>query len=112
MNLLKETIEDLKLHGKSPSDVMWVGNLQHWTTWSNFEAIADNEYHSGFGAQEVATDLLIVGHDWWMSRSEYDGSESWEFHIMPEKPFDMRKIDKVMPGMWDTLSEMNGWDEE
>lgn len=38
----------------------------------------------GYGAPEVATDLLVVGADFWLERCEYDGSEWWEFKQMPK----------------------------
>jgi len=74
-NLLEETIRILKSNNKSEEDVLWVGNTKIKTTWENFKDISDMEYDSGFGGQEVATDLLIVGKDWWLERHEYDGSE-------------------------------------
>ena len=79
MNLLEETILCLNNNGKVTSDVLWVGNYELKTNWENFSKIADVEYNEGFGSQEVATDLLIVGKDWWLERHEYDGSERWEF---------------------------------
>lgn len=34
-NLLNETIEILEKWGKNESDVKWVGNETHKTTWDN-----------------------------------------------------------------------------
>ena len=39
---------------------------------------------SGYGSAEIREDLVIVGKDWWLERDEYDGSEWWAFHTMPE----------------------------
>lgn len=85
-NLLKETLEILKLNKKKPSDVLWVGNEKFYTTWENFKEIADVKYDAGFGSQQVASDLSIVGSDFWLERFEYDGSEHWEFKSIPQKP--------------------------
>jgi hypothetical protein len=84
MNLLTETIEALK--PREPKDVLWVGTRDVWFTWDEFAAIADVEYDAGFGAPEVAQDLLVVGNGWWMSRGEYDGSEWWDIHVPPTRP--------------------------
>lgn len=75
MNLLQETIEALKDEGLSSSNVLWVGTKEARISWDNFEQIANVEYSSGFGPQEVAKDLIIVGQNWWLERHEYDGSE-------------------------------------
>lgn len=86
MNLLEETISVLTEHNKTEKDVLWVGNDEIYTTWENFKSIANIDYDNGFGGQEVAIDIMIVGSNWWLSRSEYDGSEWWDFHTKPRKP--------------------------
>jgi hypothetical protein len=92
MNLLKETIEVLLEHGKTEKDVMWCGSPEFgWFTWEDFKEIADVEYDNGYGSQKVATDLLIVGEDFWLERHEYDGSEWWEFKQQPQKPKNYKK---------------------
>jgi hypothetical protein len=86
MNLLAETIEVLKRHDKTQSDVVWCGNEEFgFFHWEDFVGIANIEYDSGFGSSKVADDLLIVGKDFWLTRHEYDGSESWDFHTYPKK---------------------------
>ena len=86
-NLLVETIGTLKCYEKTPTDVLWVGNGcgKYVISWNDFEAIANEEYDPGYGAQEVASDLVVVGADWWLSRWEYDGSEGWKFNSIPLK---------------------------
>jgi len=86
MNLLRETIRELKDNKKKEKDVLWVGNKDIYITWNEFKKIADIEYDAGYGGQEVATDLLIVGKDFWLERQEYDGSEWWEFKELPNIP--------------------------
>lgn len=86
-NLLQETIEILHEHGRTPNDVRWVGNQEGTvvSSWQSFEAVADFEYDSGYGGNEVQLDLVIVGEDWWLERGEYDGREWWEFKRLPER---------------------------
>lgn len=86
-NLYTETVECLNNYGRQESEVLWVGNNDVWCSWDKFVEIAKNtEYDSGYGGTEVATDLLIVGNDFWLERHEYDGSEWWEYKTMPVKP--------------------------
>ena len=110
-NLLIETKEKLEENDKTPEDVEWCGNEEFgWLTWEEFKELADVEYDAGFGGEEVATDLKIVGKDFWLERSTYDGSEWWEFKTLPQKPDEHRRPDKVIEqdigddayqGLWD-----------
>jgi len=106
MNLLQETIEILENHDKSKYDVKWVGNDKFYTDWENFELISDVEYDDGYGCQEVAADLIIVGETWWIERHEYDGSEWWEFKQFPKMPEIKRTINKVVGGCWSSIEEI------
>lgn len=85
-NLLKETLELFKDLDITEEEVLWVGTLRSHMTWEHFKLIADVQYDSGFGSQEIACDLLIVGTDWWLERTEYDGAEAWDFKTYPTKP--------------------------
>ncbi len=111
MNLLAETLGVIAQNDVGPDRVAWVGTPQEWTTWANFEEVADTEYDAGFGAQEVASDLMIVGDDWWMTRSEYDGSECWAFHRLPSKPSIMTAIRALTVPQANALFDSNhiGW---
>lgn len=107
-NLWEETIYVLKENGKTFEDVLFIQGQDFKVTKENFEIVAKKtNYDSGFGAQRVATDLVLVGDDWWIERAEYDGSEWWEYKSIPTEK------DKVVPilhldkGMWDTLKELN-----
>ena len=57
MNLLQETVNDLKENGKTPADVRWVGR-----------------------------ESVNAKCSWWLERAEYDGSEWWEFKTAPAEP--------------------------
>ena len=111
-NLLNETISVLKEWGKIPKDVEWVGSSNWgWFTWKDFEQLADKIYDDGYGSPEVATDLVIVGEDWWLERYEYDGAENWIFKTLPQKPKKYRKPKKIF-GSFDTLEESNQEEED
>lgn len=98
MTLLAETIKVLSSNKKTPDAVRWIGVLKHcWPkegdlpaigSWADFERFANFEYNSGYGGNEIASHLVIVGDDWWLERGEYDGSEWWEFKTIPSKPIE------------------------
>jgi len=113
-NLLIETKRVLKQQGKTLFDVVWVGCTDFQIPIKQFIECANQEYDSGFGAPKVATDLLVVGSDFWLERHEYDGSEWWEYKELPKMPCETRNIHRVMGGMWNTLEELNkdGADDE
>lgn len=107
-NLLKETLAVLAKNDKSARDVRWVGSREIYTTWEQFAEIAEKtHYDAGFGGQEIASDLLVVGCDWWLERHEYDGSEWWEFKSLPPKPAKARPIKTLAGCSWGSLLERN-----
>jgi len=113
MNLLKETLEILAKNNKTPKDVLWIGSKDGYSTWENFERLADTIYSSGYGSIEVAEDLVIVGKDWWLERGEYDGSEWWEFKRKPKQPKTLRRINKLFLEKFESsLAELNDWVEK
>lgn len=114
-NLLEETKRELSMRGLSFDDVRWVGSSEYEINLDDFIRLADVEYDSGYGGQEVAEDLLIVGDDWWLSRGEYDGSEWWDFNRKPKKPENIIQNPVALcrsqaeeHGCWTALSELNG----
>jgi hypothetical protein len=74
INLYDEIIGALNNVGKTITDILWVGTKK------------EIDYDNGFGGSIIATDLIIVGVDWWLSREEYDGSEWWRYNAYPKKP--------------------------
>jgi hypothetical protein len=86
INLLEETLQTLESHGKTESDVRWVGCSTHKVSWEDFKRVANVKYDCGYGGQEVAADLIIVGDNWHLERRQYDGSEWWEFKRTPVEP--------------------------
>lgn len=107
-NLWEETIEFLKKNDKTFEDVLYIQGEDFKVTKGNFEIVAKKtNYDAGFGAQRVATDLVLVGDDWWIERAEYDGSEWWEYKSIPARKQYIKNITNLHKGMWDTLKEMN-----
>lgn len=115
MNLYSETMEVLSRNGKTFDDVIAICGSEFQITKEDFVKYSNTDYDDGFGALEVAEDLVIIGNDFWLERYEYDGSECWEFKVMPEykilpfKPITaltvrQRKDDLIG---WVTLSELN-----
>ena len=85
-NLKKEVLCMLEQNGKTVDDIVWIGCEKFRMDIKTFWNLADTEYDDGYGAPKVATDLLIVGKDFWLERAEYDGSEWFEFRTMPKMP--------------------------
>lgn len=84
-NLLEETLRALKDNGKSSNDVRFVISFPLFTDWKSFERNANFNYDDGYGWNYISLDLKIVGDNWWLERSEYDGSEWWDFKEIPDK---------------------------
>jgi hypothetical protein len=112
INLLEETLLELRQQNKTVSDVRWIGATNYgYATWDDFAKVANVRYDNGFGAQEVASDLVIVGDDWWLERYEYDGSESWDYKTIPTKPEKRITLTRVARGSWSELKELQKDDE-
>lgn len=80
MNLWVETIETLRINGKEWKDVLKVGTKEGYISKELFEKLAkETDYYDGFGACEIAEDLIIEGKGFRMIRGEYDGSEWWKY---------------------------------
>jgi hypothetical protein len=114
MNLLRETIYSLKDAGQSTDDIVFIGSVTsgHSCNWEEFEKLADLEYDNDYGAQKIATDLIIVFKDSsHLQRWEYDGSEGWEYISKPPIPINKKKIARLIVTSnevgWRSLDEMN-----
>ena len=96
-NLRKETIAVLKEHGKKWSDVVGVCGNDFQITKEQFLELADKRYDSGYGGNEVALDLKVVGKDFWLERNEYDGAEWWEYKEIPNlSALPIKKVDRII----------------
>ena len=113
MNLLKETLKILRENDKSFDDVMWIGSQDGYMGKELFLKLANVDYDDGFGGQEIAQDLTLVGEGWWLERGEYDGSEWWEYKSLPTKPCVEIYPVRLHMGCWDSLIDMehiNSWE--
>jgi hypothetical protein len=62
--------------------------------YNQFLSDIDREYNNGYGGQEL--DGMIWYEDGtWTTRGEYDGSEWYEYHEVPDIPDFLNRIDKV-----------------
>ena len=89
MNLLDETIADLKEYGYTPQNVIAVGDWNEgYSTWDDFESRAKKiNYDNSYGAVEINTNLTIWLDDRnFFERQEYDGSEWWRLTGTPLLP--------------------------
>jgi len=78
MNFLEETISAMESSGNLLEDISFIGSevSGHSCTWDDFIQMADKDYDNGYGAPEVAQDLVIVFKNGTkMKRGEHDGSE-------------------------------------
>lgn len=112
INLLKETIDSIQQSLHLPEDIIFIGseNSGHSCTWDEFMVLANKEYDCGFGAQEVASDLIIVFKDGTkMSRHEYDGSESWYYSYPFKMPAEIKPINQLITQKigWESLADMH-----
>lgn len=112
-NFLQETLEILTANGKTPADVSWVGEEddRYCISWEQFMAIADFDYNNVEGGSDIATDIVVVGHDWWLERHDAEGAEWWEYKTLPRpkqeaKPF--ANLRASVPEMkWFSLRAVN-----
>ena len=104
-NLLAETEAALARRHKTWDDVKWVGTPHIVIPTEVFKAVAAKcNYDSGFGAQVVVADLVIVGDNWYFERHEYDGAESWQFKQIPKKPLGVYPGDSPrLTGKWGSM---------
>lgn len=106
--IISETINKVKEIKKK---VSWVGSKdgKYQISWKEFSMLKPQTYDSGFGAQEIASDLIVVFEDGsYMDRWEYDGSEGWSYHpiYFTKINKEARKFYNVKTDMWKTLSEI------
>lgn len=113
-NLWEETIEKLKNNRKTFEDVIVIYGDDFLITKENFEEVAKKtNYYAGYGGQEIASDLKMLGTDFLMTRNEYDGSEWWDyFPIGNDIPKKFKVIKKLEGSSWENLAVINEIGEE
>ena len=114
-NLYIETMEKLRVYNKSYKDIVAIQGYDFAIDVDDFFALAKNiNYDDGYGTAHIATDLVILGEDWWMEREEYDGSENWKFRQKPKLRTTTRKVSSLGGNeeMWPLLKEFVEEDSE
>ena len=114
-NLYIETMEKLRVYGKSYKDIVAIQGYDFSIDVNDFFALAKNiNYDEGYGAAHIAADLTIVGEDWWMERDEYDGAENWKFRQKPKLRTNARKVSSLGgdEDQWPLLKDFVEEDEE
>ena len=110
MNLKEETLEVLEERGKTWEDVKFIQGKDFVVINSKEEILElmNVEYDGGYGAPEVAEDLIIVGEKWWLERHEYDGSEWWEYKELPTIKSEGKKVKSFITKsvVWRSLKEI------
>lgn len=112
-NLWEETIRVLNLYKLSWEDIIFVCGNEFQISKENFEEVAKvTNYDSGYGAPEVATDLKLVGDNFWLERWDYDGSEGWAYKKMPNASMPLKTVKRLsIYGTdycgWKSLREVN-----
>lgn len=86
VNLWYETVQFLIDNGKTTSSIIFItdGYNYRLTTSKDLQQLLDFNCDNGYGLTEVNPELKLVGKDFWLERSIYDGSEKWEFKTMPK----------------------------
>jgi hypothetical protein len=123
INLLEEIKQKLEENKKTLEDIVWVGTENYKVNIEQFLELANTYYDNGYGGQEVATNLIVCGDNWWLERAEYDGSEWWEYKELPIKPTkelgikaitisQAKELDYGISCIWKTLEELNNIEEE
>lgn len=106
-NLWEETINILKEHDKTFEGVRFIQGRDFKITKENFEKVAKKtNYDSGYGASHVATDLVVVGKNWWLERGEYDGAEWWDYKEFPKQVDEKREVLRLAGDLWPTLKDI------
>lgn len=112
--LLNETLESIERSGHTPENIIFIGSVYtgHRCTWEQYKVLAACEYESSYGAQKVATDLVIYFSDGTcMTRGEYDGAEWWQYYLPFTEPAVVKKITSLFVRLeqigWKTLEDIN-----
>lgn len=114
INFFDETLEFIVQSGHKEEDVMFIGSAdgRYRMNWEKFKEKANFFYDCGFGASEIAVDLIVYFNDGtYMDRGEYDGSEWWQYHgLLNFSEEDEYKDFNILGGseyMWNSVEMMN-----
>lgn len=108
VNLWEETIIALSINGHSWEDVIYVCGDDFSISKQNFESVAkETDYDNGYGLQQIASDLMLIGDNWWYVRKEYDGKEWWEHITKPTPNSKLAIIGSLSNDSNNTLQSIN-----
>lgn len=62
--------------------------------YESFLALLSFEYDSGYGGQELFGTIWYADGTW-SSRGEYDGSEWWEYNMVPDIPDELKNASQT-----------------
>ena len=113
-NLYDETVTILEIHNKTIADIEYIGSPEtKINTHKALELMKKTNYDSGFGGQEIAENLMIIGNGFIMTRGEYDGSEWWNYmQTEPSLPQVERDVKSFKADIgWKSLEEINGLED-
>jgi hypothetical protein len=77
-------------YSEERESILKVGHTEE--EYQAFLETLDYEYDRGFGLQEVFGTIWFEDGTW-CDRWEYDGSEGWQYHTVPEIPDNLKPID-------------------
>ena len=113
-SLFDETVTILESHDKTISDIEYIGSSEtKINTNKALELMKKTNYHSGYGSQKIAQNLMIKGNGFIMTRGEYDGSEWWDYMqtepSLPQVDTDVKSFEANIG--WESLEEINGLED-
>ena len=110
-NFQEETLNAMTHFGKVVSDVKYVGlnpmSIEEgepipMMKVTEFMAMCNFEYDSGYGGQIIQSNLMIVFSDGsFMTRGEYDGSEWWTYTKNFVYPLNVCKLTTLKEACYD-----------
>lgn len=121
MNLWEETVETLKMNGKSWEDVLRIGTREGYISKELYKKLSkETDYDNGYGSSKIAEDLMIEGKGFRLVRGEYDGSEWWDYVTLENfignkkleniKVLSVENSNKILGNDyvgWENLKELN-----
>lgn len=118
-NLLTETTAFIEKNGKTPEDIIFIGNEEtgECCSWEEFKVLADKDYLEEHGARKVRKDFVIIFSDRSrIYRYTYDNLGEFKFIKRFEMPEQKSKIetffivedDELMLEAWDMICGKRG----
>ena len=112
INFRDETLNAIQSSGQKLEDVMFIGSQdgKYRMSLAKFLTLSNFTYDCGYGAPEIAGDLIVYFNDnTYMTRGEYDGSEWWEYNepLVYDKEDKYEELERFNGGMWKSVERLN-----